>query len=98
MKELVALGKYFQQKRIKQGLSQKDVSIKLGYTTPQFISNWERGVSMPPISVITQLSKMYKVNSEDIFNKILEISLRQTKDSLIREFNKYKSKSINHKP
>ncbi len=95
MKELAALGKYFQEKRIKQGLSQKDVATKLGYTTPQFISNWERGVSMPPIPVITQISKMYKVNSEEIFNKILEISLRQTKDSLIREFNKYKSKSIN---
>lgn len=43
------------------GLSQADVSNAIGYTTPQFISNWERGVSVPPVSAVRKLADLYKV-------------------------------------
>ena len=45
MKELFqVLGDYLQSKRMKVGLSQGDVATKLGYSSPQFISNFERGL------------------------------------------------------
>lgn len=92
MKDLDNLGKYFQEKRLKQDLSQKDVASHLGYSTPQFISNWERGISTPPLSAIPQLAKIYKVSPDEMFNKILDMTLRQTKQNLIQEYSRYKAK------
>lgn len=47
--------------RIAAGLSQAEVADVLGYSTPQFISNWERGVSLPPYSSCKKLSKLLNV-------------------------------------
>ena len=37
-------GAYLKSKRTKAQLSQTEVSEALGYTSPQFISNFERGL------------------------------------------------------
>ena len=39
--------KRLKKMRLKAGLSQRDVSTALGYTSPQYVSNWERGKSHP---------------------------------------------------
>lgn len=49
-------------------LTQGQVADKLGYETSQFISNWERGVSIPPSNTIETLAKMYGVY-EDIMRE-----------------------------
>lgn len=71
MKTENKLGLYLKQKRQKAGLSQSDVARKLGYMTPQFISNWERGVSDPPISTLKKLAEMYGINVEELFELTL---------------------------
>lgn len=55
------LGKQLANWREKAGLSQKEVSERLGYTTPQFVSNWERGVSVPPVIAVKKLSMIYGI-------------------------------------
>lgn len=71
-----SLADYLKAKRESSGLNQADVSKHFGYATPQFVSNWERGVSMPPVETLKTLAKMYRVNAEEIFNVFLEESLR----------------------
>jgi transcriptional regulator with XRE-family HTH domain len=73
-KNFTTLSQYLQENRIKAGFTQKDISKKLGYTSPQFISNWERGVSQPPLNVIHKLIKLYGINQDELF----EILLNQT--------------------
>ena len=80
------LGEFLKLKRENVSLSQGDVAKKLKYTSPQFISNWERGVSCPPIKVLKQISTLYKVNSDEVFNLILEHSLTQLKASMIKDY------------
>ncbi len=80
------LGQFLKTKREKASLSQGDVAKKLKYTSPQFISNWEREVSSPPIKVIKQLSSLYKVGNDELFNLILDHTLTQLKSSLAREY------------
>lgn len=41
----IPLAELLKEKRLAAHISQKTVAEKLGYTTAQFISNWERGVS-----------------------------------------------------
>lgn len=81
-----ALTKYLKSKRESAGLSQRDVSNELGYDTPQFISNWERGVSHPPIESLKKLAVIYKVDAQEIFEVQLATTLQEVKKDLRRKF------------
>lgn len=80
-------GNFLQQKRKEAGLSQRDVSDKLGYSTPQFISNWERGVSNPPVNALKKLGAIYKTSPEKMFEEFLENEKAQLERDLKRKFN-----------
>ena len=68
---------YLKQGRIQAGLSQKDVSEKLGYTSSQFISNWERGLSNPPPKAVKKLAALYHVSLEELLDLLLQDTLQQ---------------------
>ncbi|MCB0364986.1 MAG: helix-turn-helix transcriptional regulator [Bdellovibrionaceae bacterium] len=75
------LGSYLKARRIAAGLTQHDVSTKLGYTTPQFVSNFERGLCSPPLNALAVLVKLYGMDPEELIDLILryqEQLLRQT--------------------
>ena len=78
------IGKYLKEKRQDAGVSQKKVSVELGYTTPQFISNWERGLILPPLSTVGKLIKIYGMTKKEVselfmgeYKKILSNELRK---------------------
>jgi transcriptional regulator with XRE-family HTH domain len=76
-----ALGEYLKDKRSETGLTQSDVAKKLGYSTPQFISNFERGLCAPPLKNLKLLVKLYKLDANELIDVILneeEESLRKT--------------------
>ena len=73
MKELFeVLGDFLQSKRVKAGLSQGDVATKLGYSSPQFISNFERGLCAPPLNKLKLLVSLYDLNSEELIRLMLK--------------------------
>lgn len=80
------LANYLKEARIKAGLTQSDVSEALGYTTPQFVSNWERGVSQPPIDVLKKIARLYKVSDEELFEVTLEVTLEAVQKDMQRKF------------
>lgn len=69
------LSSYLKEKRIERGLSQLDVAKVLGYSSPQFVSNWERGLVSPPLETIAVLVELYKVPP----NEVIEYILKETK-------------------
>lgn len=79
-------GDFLKQSRETQGLSQKDISTMLGYNTSQFISNWERGLSLPPIPTLRKLAKVYKIDPDVLFNVILEAQVQSVTQSLKEKF------------
>lgn len=82
----VSLSKFLKDKRESAGLSQKQVADKLGYTTPQFISNWERGVSSPPLKTLKKVGELYHVSADELFKVTLESTLQQVTQDLKRKF------------
>ncbi|KYG70809.1 helix-turn-helix domain-containing protein [Bdellovibrio bacteriovorus] len=80
------VGEFLKKSREARNLSQGDVSTHLGYNTPQFISNWERGLSLPPVTTLKSLAKLYKINADELFQMILEEHLEQTAESLRQKF------------
>lgn len=79
------------QLRVNAGLSQRQVSEAMGYTTPQFISNWERGVSYPPIKDIKRLARILKVDAGFLFGQITDARLSAEKRKLVKQFERSKS-------
>lgn len=56
MKKLnIELGNLVKDYRNKKGITQLELSEKLGYDTPQFISIIERGLAKIPLNVLGQL-------------------------------------------
>lgn len=80
------LARFLKEKRTASGLSQIEVAEKLGYSTSQFVSNWERGVASPPIKTLRRLATMYKIPVDEIYNLILRITLQKAERDLEREF------------
>jgi transcriptional regulator with XRE-family HTH domain len=72
------LNDYLKSKRVESGMSQLDVARALGYSSPQFVSNWERGLVSPPLETIAVLIDLYKIPSVDVVDRILD----ETRDYL----------------
>lgn len=59
-------GKFIQEKRKELNLTQNDLANKLN-VMPTTISKWERGVTYPDITVITDLCKELKISEHEFF-------------------------------
>ncbi len=84
--QVLNLAQFLKDKRVVSGFSQKDVATKLGYSTSQFISNWERGVSQPPLNTLRKLAQVYQINVDEMFNVLLETTIAQVEVDLKRKF------------
>lgn len=58
------LGTFLKKARVQAGLTQKNLADYLGYSSAQFISNFERGISMPPLSKLGRMAKKLKMGSK----------------------------------
>lgn len=65
------LASYLKTARVRANLSQTDVAKKLGFTGPQFVSNWERGLAAPPLTSLKKLAGIYGIDPESVFKMIL---------------------------
>lgn len=94
------LAAHLKTMRHKAGLSQKEVSRALGYTSCQIVSNWERGLCHPPLSKISWLIRLYRMNGTTLIKMMiqdyetnLEIKIKKG-TSLIRPLSKKPSATV----
>lgn len=78
------LGEYLQNMRIKANLTQREVSLALGYSSAQFISNFERGIAVPPLKKLKILVKMYNMPADEVMDMILDAE-RQIMSSALKQ-------------
>lgn len=91
MKDNRTLGIFLRDARLDQGLSQQSIADELGYTSAQFISNWERDVAAPPLPVLMKLARRLKVSESELFEKVLESSKIRMESNMRGEFKKLRS-------
>ena len=72
----MGIGKKLKEMREAAGLSQKEVSQKLGWGTVQLVSNNERDISLPPISCLSKLAKLYEVDETFLKTLVLNENMR----------------------
>lgn len=68
--------------REKAGLTQRDVSEALGYSTPQFISNVERGRCSFPVEQLPKLKKLYRMSTDQILDMMMSEEKIQIRKAL----------------
>jgi len=73
-----SFGEFLRSLRAASDLSQAKVGRALGYETPQFISNWERDVSLPPVGTLSALAGIYNVS----FKELTELYIHFRKQEL----------------
>lgn len=94
MKKTEKLAKFLRSCREAKALSQADVAKELGYSSPQFVSNWERGISSPPMDSIFKLARIFELPADAIYEVLLEESIERTKLNLQSEYNRLKKKNL----
>lgn len=65
------IGTYLKDHREKAGLTQQQVADACDCKA-QFISNWERGVCVPPMNILKRLIKLYKLSEKEFLNLMLK--------------------------
>lgn len=78
------LGVFLRERRERANLTQADVSGRLGYTSPQFISNIERGVSVVPLKTLAKMIHFYRANPDEAARIILESQRKMLREKLSR--------------
>ncbi|MBS1511084.1 MAG: helix-turn-helix transcriptional regulator [Bacteroidetes bacterium] len=53
--------------RTKHGLLQKEVAQLLGFRTEDRICRWERGQSIPSLPNLLKLTKLFSVDTKDLY-------------------------------
>lgn len=74
------IGKLLKKAREDKNLTQQDVADLMGYGTPQFVSNIERGISKIPDRSIKKVCELLGLQVEEIVDLLAE----QRKQDLMR--------------
>ena len=88
---MAELSNYLKKSRENLGLSQTFVSSKLGYSSPQFVSNWERGLSHPPVKSLKKIAKLYKLKDKELFDVYVVSYLNEVETDLRKKIQKIKN-------
>lgn len=83
------LGDFLKRRRRLARLTQSEVAKEFGYSSPQFISNWERGVSAPPLKSVARLCELYGVSKNDM----IEILVAEYRSKLEETFEEAKARA-----
>ena len=86
--DVKATGARIKELRKKRGLTIREVSEYMGFTTDQAVCKWQRGDSLPTVDNLYALSRLYGTTMEDILVGNDEMSSRFVlKEILYRRFN-----------
>ena len=72
------VGQFIKDIRIKNNLTQKDLANKLNVTY-QAVSKWERGLNVPDIAIMMEISKLFDVDISEIISG--EVKKNKVKDN-----------------
>jgi transcriptional regulator with XRE-family HTH domain len=85
----LSINERIRTRRLEMGLTQLEISKKIGLESPQYISNIERGLCAPSVEVLQKLVHILKIDAHEIVDMMVN-SYRQKLES---KFLKRRSRS-----
>ena len=83
MTDKKAFGAYIKQKRMERGLSQRDMAEQL-YVSEGAVSKWERGVSYPDITLISEICRVLEVSEHELITASTDTEARRVRQDAHR--------------
>ena len=77
-----SLTTYIRDQRLAADMSQKELATRLGYSTAQFVSNWERQMAKPPLKAIAKMVHLLNLDKD----KVMVLYEKETARTLRRAF------------
>ena len=77
------MGRFLRDKRIKLGLTQRQVADELGYE-PQFVCNWERNKGDIPKKKLKKICSIYKITPKDVLSYLVKNYREEISKALYR--------------
>lgn len=65
------LSKFLKAAREKSNLTQAELAKSMGYTTPQFVSNWERKTTAFPVQKAKKFVRLTKCDPAKLFAAVM---------------------------
>jgi transcriptional regulator with XRE-family HTH domain len=72
----LSLAKYLKKARLDASLTQNEVAAKFGFSSAQYVSNWERGLAAPPLENLVKLIELYGLDPNRLTKEILDVQKR----------------------
>jgi transcriptional regulator with XRE-family HTH domain len=69
-------GEYLKEKRVAADLTQKEVADKIGYSSAQYISNFERGIALPPLNKLKIMVRLYRMPKSEVIQMVVEAKIK----------------------
>ena len=88
MKDKKGFGTFIKEKRIQKNYSQKDLA-ELLFVSESAVSKWERGVSYPDITLISDICKVLDISEKELIQSSDDSEYRKMKSNSDK-FNKIK--------
>lgn len=80
MKDKKTFGSFIREKRINKNYSQKELA-ELLYVTESAVSKWERGITYPDITLITDICRVLEVSEKELIQSSDDTKYRKIKDN-----------------
>jgi transcriptional regulator with XRE-family HTH domain len=78
------LGALIKEYRLKAGMTQMDLAVKLNYDIPQFISLMENGHSKIPLNILGELIGILKIPEKKAFDFLIETYTAEAKQEILK--------------
>ena len=88
MKDKKTFGNFIKQKRIEKNYSQKELANLL-FVSESAVSKWERGLSYPDITLLSDLCKILEVSEKELIECSNDVEYRKIKKDA-KAYNKIK--------
>jgi transcriptional regulator with XRE-family HTH domain len=58
----------------------------LGYESAQYVSDWERGISSPPMKKLAKISSSLDIDMDRLFRLLVEVAKERVVEDLSKEY------------
>ncbi len=82
------MGKLLREQRLLADFTQAEAATALGYSSPQFLSNVERGISVIPIKTLGKLIRLYRFDRDKVLDLLMAGSEEAIRRALIQKSTK----------
>lgn len=79
---LQTIGDLLAHARLTKNYTQGELAKLLGYSSPQYVSNWERGVCEPPLDKMHLIIKHLDLDPKLVFDQMMKDTARRLEQKL----------------